>query len=101
MSNVSIVHDPAAGRYRLLLDGAEIGVAEYDAIGDTSVLVKHVEVSTAHEGKGYASRLVRHVLDDVRGRNLSVVPICPYTVAFIRKHREYVDLVREDMRNTM
>ena len=42
MSDVSIVNDQAAGRYRLLLDGAEIGMAEYDAVGDTAVLVKHV-----------------------------------------------------------
>ena len=101
MGDVSIVDDAAAGRYRLLLDGAEIGMAEYDAIGDTSVLVKHVEVSSAHEGKGYGSRLVRHVLDDLRSRNLTVVPICPYTLAFIRKHREYADIVRDDMRNSL
>ena len=101
MSDVSIVNDAAAGRYRLLLDGAEIGMAEYDLIADTSVLVKHVEVSSAHEGKGYGSKLVRHVLDDVRARKLSVVPICPYTLAFIRKHREYADLVRDDMRNSL
>ena len=101
MSDVSIVNDVEAGRYRLLLDDVEIGMAEYDAIGDTGVLIKHVEISNAHEGKGYASRLVRHVLDDLRTRELSVVPICPYTLAFIRKHREYVDLVRDDMRNTM
>ena len=101
MSDVSIVNDTAAGRYRLLLDGAEIGMAEYDAIADTSVLVKHVEVSSAHEGQGYGSKLVRHLLDDLRARKLSVVPICPYTLAFIRKHREYADLVRDDMRNSL
>ena len=101
MSDISIVNDAAAGRYRLLLDGAEIGSAEYDAIGDASMLVKHVEVSSAHEGRGYGSRLVRHLLDDLRARNLSVVPVCTYTLGFIRKHREYADLVREDMRNTL
>ena len=101
MSDVSIVNDAAAGRYRLLLDGAEIGMAEYDTIAGTSVLVKHVEVAQGHEGKGYGAQLVRHVLDDIRARKLSVVPICPYTLAFIRKHREYVDLVRDDMRRTV
>jgi predicted GNAT family acetyltransferase len=101
MSDISIVDDRQAGRYCLLLDGSEIGAAEYDAIGNESVLVKHVEVSSGHEGKGYAARLVRHVLDDLRARKLSVVPICPYALAFIRKHREYADIVRDDMRNTL
>jgi len=99
--DVSIIDDAAAGRYRLMLGGEEIGVAEYDAIADSSVLVKHVEVLPAHEGKGYGSRLVRHVLDDIRARKLSVVPICAYTLAFIRKHPEYAGLVRDDMRNSL
>lgn len=83
------------------VDGAEAGSVEYDAIGDTSVLVKHVDVASAYQGKGYAALLVRHVLDDLRARKLSVVPICPYALAFIRKHREYADLVRDDMRKTL
>lgn len=101
MSDVSVVNDPAAGRYRLLLDGAEIGFLEYDPIGQVSILIKHAEVAAGHEGKGHGSTLVRHALDDIRTRNLSVVPICPYTLAFIRRHREYVDLVRADMRRTI
>jgi uncharacterized protein len=101
MSDVSVVNDPAAGRYRLVLDGAEIGFLEYDPIGQVSILIKHAEVAAGHEGKGYGSTLVRHALDDIRTRKLSVVPICPYTLAFIRRHREYVDLVRADMRRSI
>ena len=101
MDDVAVVNDPAAGRYRLLLNGDEVGFLEYDPIGQVSILIKHTEIAAAHEGKGYGSRLVRHVLDDMRARNLTVVPICPYTLAFIRRHREYVDLVRDDMRKTI
>ena len=101
MGDLAVVNDAAAGRYRLLLDGAEVGYLEYDPIGQASILIKHTEVAAEHEGKGYGSHLVRHALDDIRARNLSVVPICPYTLAFIRRHREYVDLVRDDMRKTI
>lgn len=101
MADVSVVNDAPAGRYRLLLGGEEIGFLEYDPIGQVSILIKHTEVATGHEGKGYGAHLVRHALDDMRARNLSVVPICPYTLAFIRRHREYADLVRADMRNSI
>ena len=101
MSDPTVVNDPAAGRYRLLLDGAEIGHVEYDPIGQVSILIKHTEVARGHEGKGYGSQLVRHALDDIRARHLTVVPICPYTLDFIRRHREYVDLVQDDMRKTI
>lgn len=101
MADLSVVNDADAGRYRLMADGAEVGYLEYDPIGKVSILIKHAEVVPAHEGKGYGSHLVRHALDDMRAKHLTVVPICPYTLAFIRRHREYVDLVREDMRKTV
>lgn len=101
MDDIAVDNDPAAGRYRLRVNGAEVGFIEYDPIGQAAVLIKHTEVSPAHEGKGYGSQLVRGALDDIRARGLTVVPICPYTLGFIRKHREYVDLVRADMRGTV
>ena len=101
MSEVEFVDDAAARRYRLRLDGEELGFVDYDPIGQTAILIKHVEVASGHEGKGYGSQLVRHALDDIRRRNLAVVPICPYTLNYIRKHREYVDLVHADMRASL
>lgn len=96
-----LVNDPARNRYRLLVSGEEVGFIDYDPVGTDSILLKHTEVATAHEGKGYGSQLVRKMLDDVRGQGKTVIPICPYALAYIRKHREYVDLVREDMRSRL
>jgi predicted GNAT family acetyltransferase len=101
MSGLSIDDDTAARRYRMRVNGEEVGYVEYDPIGTESLLLKHTEVAAGHEGKGYGGQLVRHVLDDLRSRGLTVVPICPYAMNFIRKHREYVDLVRAEMRSTI
>jgi predicted GNAT family acetyltransferase len=38
------------------------------------------------------------MLDDLRKRGLSVLPVCPYAMSYIRKHREYLDVVRNDYR---
>jgi predicted GNAT family acetyltransferase len=93
--------DDADGRYRLLVAGEEVGFIEYDPVGHDSILIKHTEVATEHEGKGYGSQLVRRALDDMRSRHKTVIPICPYALAWIRRHREYADLVREDMRSRL
>ena len=98
MSNVEFLNDVVGRRYRLLLNGAEVGFIDYDPVGDTSILIKHAEIAQEHEGKGLGSQLVRNALDDIRRRGLTVIPICPYTLNFIRKHREYIDLVRAEMR---
>ena len=101
MSDPVLTNDVAAGRYRLMRDGAELGFAEYDRVGEHSILIKHTEIAPENEGQGLGSQLVRGVLEDVRRQGKTVIPICPYALNFIRKHREYVDVVHADMRSTI
>ena len=96
-----LVNDSSARRYRLMLNNEEVGYGEYDPIAPASILIKHTEVLPQYEGKGFGSRLVRAMLDDIRGQGKTVIPICPYTMHYIRKHREYLDIVRADMRATI
>jgi predicted GNAT family acetyltransferase len=93
-----LADDTSAHRYRLLLDGQELGFVEYDPVGELAILIKHTEVGSEFEGKGYGSELVRRVLDDVRRQGKTVLPICPYAINFIRRHPEYIEVVRPDMR---
>ncbi len=101
MSETDLTNDAAAGRYRLMRDGKEVGYIEYDRVGEHSILIKHTEIAPEHEGQGLGSQLVRGMLDDVRRQGKTVIPICPYALGFIRKHREYVDVVHADMRSTL
>ncbi len=85
-------------RYRALLDGAEVGYAEVDPIAEDGLLIKHTEVSPEFEGRGIASRLVVHILEDARRQGRGVIPICPYTAAFVKRNPEYIEYVRESYR---
>ena len=101
MDAPTLKDDPAAHRYRLMAGDEELGYVEYDPVGTTSILLKHTEVDHRHEGKGYGGKLVAGVLDDLRRRNLTVLPICPYAMAWIKRHPEYLDVVREDYRGAL
>ncbi len=98
LHDLQLSNDTGARRYRLLLDGQEIGFVEYDPVGESAILIKHTEVLPEHEGKGFGSELVRRMLEDVRQQGKTVIPICPYAMNFIRRHREYLEVVRPDMR---
>lgn len=98
MDGLSLIDDRQARRYRLLADGQEVGFIEYDPVGTDSILVKHTEVLPEHSGKGYGGEIVRRVLDDVRSRGLMVIPICSYALNYLRRHPEYHDVVRAEMR---
>ena len=95
------VDDTAAHRYRLMLNSEEVGYIEYDPVAPASILLKHTEVLRQHEGKGFGSHLVRSMLDYIRRQGKTVIPICPYAMNYIRKHREYLDIVRADIRATL
>jgi len=83
---------PDESRYVAQLDDAEAGVVEYQLDGDV-IMFTHTGVPPEFEGRGIASRLARHVLDDARGRGLDVLPRCPYISGWIARHPDYLDLV--------
>ena len=97
-SELQLVNDTGTQRYRLMRGEQELGFVEYDPVGEQSILIKHTEVRSEFEGKGYGSELVRRTLDDVRQQGKSVIPICPYAMNFIRRHPEFLDVVRPEMR---
>ena len=93
--------DVARRRYQLLVGDVEVGFIEYDPVGDASILIKHTEVHPGHEGQGLGSKIVTAALDHIRAQGKTVIPICPYALAYVKRHPEYHDVVREDMRRTL
>jgi predicted GNAT family acetyltransferase len=89
---LEFVRDDAAGRYEAWLDGRRIGLATYYQRGEV-VVMPHTETDPEFGGRGYAGRLVRHALDDIRAQGLRVDPACPFVAHYIQRNPEYADLV--------
>lgn len=84
--------DPAGQRYVVTVAGEAGGLLEYRLDGGRMSMV-HAEVEPRFRGGGVASTLVRGALDDVRRRELAVVPLCPYVVSWLERHPDYRDLI--------
>ena len=80
-------------RYETTVDG-KTAFSAYRKSGDT-VTFTHTEVPPELEGRGIAGAIVKHALEDVRGRKLKVVPQCAYVAAFIKRHPEYGELLAQ------
>src|SRR5690349_10405829 len=78
-------------RYELEV-GGETVFALYRRQGGTLV-IPYVEAPPRLRGTGAAGRLMRGVMEIARAEGLKVVPICSYAAAWIRRHREYHDLL--------
>jgi uncharacterized protein len=92
IDQVTIVKNEGAERYEINLDGLRIGLADYYQRGGVIVL-PHTETTPAYGGRGFASRLIRFALEDIRAQGKMVDPACPFVADFIRKNPEYVDLL--------
>jgi uncharacterized protein len=82
-------------RRRFEASTGRTGVAGFIDYQETSELVvlTHTEVDPSFEGRGVGSALARAALDDIRERRLKALVICPFILSWLRRHREYVDVL--------
>ena len=55
------------------------------------VVITHVEAPVALRGKGAAGRLMKGIMDLLRGEPVKVLPLCSYARAWVLRHPEYKD----------
>ena len=92
-ADIAFVDNTEAHRFEASVKGELAAYAEYNLLKD-AIMFTHTEVLPAFEGKGIGSAIARHVLDAARERGVQVIPVCQFIAGYIRKHREYVDIVQ-------
>ena len=91
MADLTVTNNEAEQRYEVEVDGS-LAVVQYERRGN-DIIILHTEVPEALEGRGVGSALARSALEDAHARDLTVVPVCPFVSAYIRKHPGYLALV--------
>jgi len=86
-----LIDNTERGRYEYPVEGT-LAFVDYRRV-DGAIALTHAEVPHELEGRGIGSRMVRAVLDAIRADGGKVIPQCSFVVAFMRKHREYHDLL--------
>jgi predicted GNAT family acetyltransferase len=81
----------ASNRFELERNG-QIAFATYERRGSTLV-IRHVEAALPLRGTGAAGELMRGIADIARAEGRKITPLCGYAWAWIRRHREYHDLL--------
>lgn len=80
-------------RFEIHVDGTLAGHADY-RLEPGAIVFTHTEIDPMYAGHGLGGELVGAALDQVRHRQLSVVPDCPFVRDWLAKHPDYQDLVR-------
>jgi predicted GNAT family acetyltransferase len=78
-------------RFELEIDD-QVAKAWYRLQGNV-ITFTHTDVPAALSGQGVGSRLAKGALDTARAAGQKVVALCPFIAAYIKRHREYQDLL--------
>lgn len=88
---MTISHNESDSRFECPVDGG-LAFAEYHRTGER-ITFTHTEVPPEAEGKGVAGEIVAAALAYAREQQLQVVPECAYVKSYLKRHREWEDLV--------
>ncbi len=87
-----IRHNEQQTQFETTIDG-HVAYAAYDLEGPDRIVFTHTIVPDELSGRGIAGEIVKYGLDHARAKNLRVVPQCSYVEAYIKRHKEYEDLL--------
>lgn len=94
---IEIADNADEKRYEIRSEGELAGFVTYRLRPGLIELV-HTEIDEEFEGRGLGSRLISFALDDARERGLPVLPFCPFVNDYMKRHRQYVELVPQERR---
>ena len=93
-ADILVEDNPEESRYEARIGDRLLGIAEYELADESGpITFTHTEVLPDVEGQGVGGRLARTALDDVRRRGLRAVVECPFIASWVRRHRDYDDLI--------
>jgi predicted GNAT family acetyltransferase len=88
----SAIRDNAAGHRFELERNGHLAFANYERRG-ASLVIRHVEAAIPLRGTGAAGELMQGVAEIARAEGRKITPLCGYAYAWLRRHKEYQDLL--------
>lgn len=99
MTDADIRDNTDLHRYELPVDG-QVAVVTYN-LSEPNLMITETLVPEALEGRGLASRLARHVIEDAKTRGLLILPVCPFFAGYFQKHPELAEVVHPTYRGIL
>jgi predicted GNAT family acetyltransferase len=87
-----VVRNDLEHRYEIWHGSRLAGFSAYREHGTRTVFT-HTEIGEEFGGQGLGGVLAKHAVEDVVERGRTIVPICPFIAAWLRKHPGYEEHV--------
>ncbi len=94
--NLEVVKNEINHRFELEVNGF-IAFVDYKERGSVITLI-HTEAPAELQGTGAARALVEKTLQYLEENHFTLIPLCPFVFAYIRKNPEWKRIVNESFR---
>ncbi|RPE09262.1 N-acetyltransferase [Chitinophaga lutea] len=91
-----LVNNTAQHRFELVIDGHTAFILYRHVPGKTTLI--HTEVPEALEGRGAGNAIVEKTLHYIEEQGDKLVPLCPFVLAYIKRHPEWKRIVHDDVK---
>lgn len=98
-TNMTVTDNPEEQRYEVHLNGT-VAVLEYER-SDGQIALIHTEVPDSLSGHGIAGALAKTALDDARAQHVTVLPLCEFVAAYIKRHPQEADVLSPSERERL
>ncbi len=85
--NLELVNNTTAKQFELNVDGG-MAIIEYKQTA-TKIFLLHTEVPPQLEGKGVGTAIIEKTLEYIEAHHLKLVPLCPFVLAYLKRHPEW------------
>lgn len=90
---MSIVHNEVKKVFEIESDGYKAKLSYHLDKENNEIEIYETLVPKELKGKGLAAELAKEALDFAIKKNMSVIPSCSYIHEFMKRHKEYKDLL--------
>lgn len=95
--DIELVNNIEDQRFELQVEG-HTAFIEYRQGRDHFTLI-HTEVPEALNGKGAGTAIVEKVLYYIEQHQMKLVPVCPFVVAYLKRHPEWKRILVAGVKN--
>ena len=92
--NIQQVDDNKHGIFKLFNGETVAGEMAYTWAGDTMLIIDHTDVSDQFRGQGLGRKLLNELVTFARGRNIKVIPLCPFAKSVFDKDLSIHDVLK-------
>lgn len=81
------------GRFFIIENNVQLAEMTYTWVNTDRIIIDHTEVDDALRGKNAGKLMVFKAVDLARGKNLKIIPLCPFAKSVFQKVAEINDVL--------